>query len=84
MLRRNYGEYITFSVPIEKEIDNGKTIIYKLKFIDGFRFISCKLSDLADNSSEIYSQKCRDKNCESECEFNGLKKNKFFYKCKEC
>ena len=33
-------KYITFSVPIKKELDNGKRIIYKLKFIDSCRFIS--------------------------------------------
>ena len=33
-------KYITFSVPIKKECDNGKTITHKLKFIDSFRFMS--------------------------------------------
>ena len=84
MLRRNYGEYITIPVPIKKELDNGKTITYKLKFIDAFKFMSSKLSDLVDNSSEIFSQECRDKNFESESEFDGFKNNKIFYKCKEC
>ena len=45
--------HITFSVPISKELDNGKTIMYRLKFIDSFRFMSTSLSDLADNLSEI-------------------------------
>ena len=44
---------ITFSVPISKELDNGKTITYKLKFIDSFRFMSTSLSSLVDNLSEI-------------------------------
>ena len=30
---------ITFSVPIGKELDNGKTITYRLEFIDSFRFM---------------------------------------------
>ena len=38
-LGENTEKYITFSVPINKELDNGKTIIYKLKFIDSFRFM---------------------------------------------
>ena len=42
---------ITFSVPISKELDNGKTITYKLKFIDSFRFMSTSLSSLLDNLS---------------------------------
>ena len=31
MPRRIYRKYITFSVPIKKELDNGKTITYKIK-----------------------------------------------------
>ena len=83
-LGENTEKYITFSVPIKKELDNSKTITYKLKFIDSFRFMSTSLSKLVDNLSEIYSKKCRDKNCKSECEFEGLKNNKLPYNCKEC
>ena len=42
---------------MKKELDNGKTITYKLKFIDSFRFMSTALSILADNLSEIYNKK---------------------------
>ena len=35
----NTEKCITFSVPIKKECDNNKTITYKLKFIDSFRFM---------------------------------------------
>ena len=49
----------TFSVPINKELDNGKTITYKLKFIDGFKFMSTSLSSLVDNLSEIYKKECK-------------------------
>ena len=45
--------YINFSVPIKKELNNGKTVTYKLKFIDSFRFMSASLSELVDNTSEI-------------------------------
>ena len=54
-------KYITFSVTIKKELDNDKTIIYKLKFIDSFRFMSTSLPKLVDNLSKIYSKKCRDR-----------------------
>ena len=47
-------KYITFSVPIEKECENGKIITYKLKFIDSFRFMSTSLSELVDNTSGIF------------------------------
>ena len=53
-------KYITFSVQIKKGLDNGKTITYKLKFIDSFRFLSTSLSKHADNLSAIYSKKYRD------------------------
>ena len=62
-LGENTEKYITFSVPIKKYLDNGKTITYKLQFVDSFRFMSTTLSKLVDNLSEIYNKKCRDKNC---------------------
>ena len=46
----NMEKCITFSVPIKKECDNNKTITYKLKFIDSFRFMPDSLSNLADNN----------------------------------
>ena len=47
----NMEKYITFSVPIKKECDNGKKIAYKLRFIDSFRFMLTSLSELVDNMS---------------------------------
>ena len=43
----NMEKYITFSVPIKKKYDN-KTITYKLRFIDSFRFMPTSLSELVD------------------------------------
>ena len=86
-------KYITFSVPIKKECDNNnnkkKTITYKLKFIDSFRFIPTSLSELADNTSGIFNsiecKSCIEKiKIDSECSFVGLKNNKLIYKCKKC
>ena len=51
-LGENTEKYITFSVPIKKD-DNSKKITYKLNFIDSYRFMQSKLSDLLDNLSEI-------------------------------
>ena len=87
-LGENTEKYIAFLVPISKELDNGKTITYKLKFIDSFRFMLTSLSSLVDNLSEIYKKKC--KGCEEKrkiksiCNFIGLKNNKLRYKCEEC
>ena len=39
-LGENTEKYITFSVPIKKQLDNGKSITYKLKFIVSFRYMS--------------------------------------------
>ena len=44
-------KYITFSVSINKKCDDGKTIPYKLRFIDNFRIMSTSLSELADDMS---------------------------------
>ena len=82
-------KYITFSVPIKKEYDNGKKIAYKLRFIDSFRFMSTSLSELVDNTSGIFNsiecKSCIEKiKINSECCFVGLKNNRLIYKCKEC
>ena len=81
-------KYITFSIPIKKENDNGKTTTYKIKFIDTCRFMQSKLSDLADNLSEINNNKCKNcmerKKVRSECAFIGLKDSGLNYKFKEC
>ena len=50
-LGENMEKNIAFSVAIKKELDNNKTITYKLKFIDKFRFMSTSLSSLVDNLS---------------------------------
>ena len=89
----NMEKYITFSVPIKKEVNNyddkKKTITYKLKFIDSFRFMPTSLSELVDNTSGIFNsiecKSCIEKiKINSECCFVGLKNNRLIYKCKEC
>ena len=78
------------SVQIKKELDNGKTITYKIKFIGSFRFMSSKLSDLIYNLSEIYSKECRrckkkkKKKIKPVCDFIVLKNNKLHHKWNEC
>ena len=46
-LGENTGKCITFLLPSKKEFGNSKTITYKLKFVDSFRFILTSLSTLA-------------------------------------
>ena len=59
-LGENTEKYITFSAPIKKDLDNDKAIIYKLKFIDSYRFIDRSLPSLVDNLSEIHKEKPMD------------------------
>ena len=67
----NMEKYITFSVPIKKECDDGKTIAYKLRFIDSFRFMSTSLSEFVDNMSgnfnSIECKLCTENNRREEC-----------------
>ena len=58
-LVKNTEKYISFSIPIKKEHDDGKTITYKIKFIDSYRFMQSKLPDLVDNLSEINNKNCK-------------------------
>ena len=88
-------KYITFSVPIKKEVNNydgngskKKTITFKLKFIDSFRFMPHSLSNLVDNTFGIFNsiecKSCLEKiKIDSEC-YVGLKNNGLIYKCKKC
>ena len=57
-LGENIEKYINFSVPLKKE-NNSKKIIYKLKFIDSYRFMSTSLSNLVDNLSGVYDKECK-------------------------
>ena len=61
-----------FSVPIKKEIttihkdrnESVETISYKIKFINGMRFMAISLTKLVDNLAEvIHKIKCKDCGC---------------------
>ena len=59
-LGKNTEKYISFTVPIEKEVtridkngeQNAKNISYMLQFIDNPRFMTSSLSSLVNNLSE--------------------------------
>ena len=82
-LGENTEKYITFSVPIKKELNNGKTIAYTLKFIDSFRFMSNSLPNLIDNLSEGFHNK-KYRKCKSCLEYISIEDNKLIYKCIDC
>ena len=82
-LGENTEKYINFSVPISKELDNGKTITYILKFIDSFRFMSTSLRSLFDSLSEKrHSDTYKD--CKSELDYLSLEHNQLIFECFEC
>ena len=87
-LGENTEKYITFSVPLKKENDNGEIITYKLKFIDSHRLMQTSLSSLVDNLSEVYVKECKRcmerKKITVNCEFIGFDNGRLNYKCKEC
>ena len=88
-LGENTEIYITFSIPIKKEITKKDTngndkiikISYKIKFIDSYRFISTSLSKLVDNLSEGLHE-CKD--CESYLDYVTIKDNKLIFRCFSC
>ena len=83
-LGENTEKYITFSVPLKNKIENKNTeIIYKIKFIDSYRFMSSSLSKLVDNLSEgIHNNKCV--NCNSCLDYIKIKNEKLLLKCFNC
>ena len=82
-LGENTEKYITFSVPIKKEIKNKDKIFeitYKIKFIDSFRFMSTSLSKLVDNLSEgLHNNRCVD--CISCLDYLKTKDEKLILRC---
>ena len=70
----NKEKYITFSVPIKKESNEDKIIIYKIKFNDSFRFMSTSLSSL---------EKCT--KCNSSLEYISIStKGRLLFECLNC
>ena len=91
----NAEKYITFSVPIKKQITkidkycNNKIvdISYKKKFTDSFRFMSSSLSGLVDNLAadeikNIFSYECEDYN--NKLDYLRFKENNMLSKCFQC
>ena len=85
-LGQNTEKYITFSVPIKKEITKKDKIIkisYKIKFINSYRFMSTSLSKLVDNLSEgLHNDECKD--CKSYLDYMKTKDEKLIFRCFSC
>ena len=81
----NKEKCITFSVPIKKESNQDGTIIYRIKFIDSFRFMSTSLSTLVDNLSNRIHDKHKCDSFEYNLEYIRKKKScKLSFKCFNC
>ena len=82
-LGENTEKYITFSVPIKKGLDNGKSITYKITIIDSFRFMSNLLSSVFDNLSEgLHCDTCIDfKSC---LDYISVKHDQLIFRCFDC
>ena len=82
----NTEKYITFSVPIKKEITKKDKIVkisYKRKFIDSYRFMSTSLSKLVDNLSEgLHNDKCKD--CVCYLDYMKTKDEQLIFRCSIC
>ena len=83
-LGENTEKYITFSVPIKKNIENKNIeVTCKIKFIDSYRFMAMPLSKLVDNLSEgIHNNKCSD--CGSNLDYIKTKNEKLILECYNC
>ena len=80
-LGENKEKYITFSVPIKKESNEGGTIVYRIKFIDSFRFMSISLSSLVDNLSGGIHNDGKCAKCNSCLECISTKNGKLLFEC---
>ena len=90
-LGENTEKYITFSVPVKKEVTkkdkNGNDkiikISHKIKFIDSYRFMSTSLSNLVSNLSEgLHNDRCID--CKSCLDSMTTKDEQLIFRCFRC
>ena len=90
-LGENTEKYITFSVPIKKEITkkdkNGNDKItkmsYKIKFIDSYIFMSTSISNLVSNLSEgLHNDRCID--CKSCLDYMTTEDEQLIFRCFRC
>ena len=90
-LGENTEKYITFSVPVKKEItkkdkngnDKITKISCKIKFIDSHRFMSTSLSNIVSNLSEgLHNDRCTD--CKSCLDYMTIKDEQLIFMCFSC
>ena len=70
-------------MPMKKELDNGKSIKYKIKFIDNFRFMSSSLSNLVINLSDRrHNDKSTD--CKAYLDYMSIKDDQLIFRYFDC
>ena len=74
-LGENKEKYITFSVPIKKGSNEDDTIIYRIKIIGSFRFMSTSLSSLVDNLLNRIIENGECGSCGSNLEYIAIRKS---------
>ena len=77
-LGENSEKYVTFSVPVKKDLKNNKSIKYELKFIDSFRFMATSLSNLINNLSGQLYKNCAD--CKNLLDYTVFKDDKILFR----
>ena len=84
-LGENKEKYITFSVPIKKESNEDTIIVYRIRFIDSFKFMSTSLSTLVDNLSNKIIENGKCVNCKSYLEFIKIRNSgRLIFECFDC
>ena len=72
-----------FSVPIKKELENGKKTTWKIDFIESFKIFLSSIWSLVDNFEEgLCNSKC--KNCKSCLEYIKAKDKLLLFQCSKC
>ena len=70
---------------LEEECDENKTIIYKIKFVHSFRFMSTSLSNLVNNLSNRITENGKCDNCDSYLDYMKIKiSGRLIFECFDC
>ena len=66
-------------MPIKKELDNGKSVTYKIKSINSFRYMPNHVDNLSEG---FHGKKCAD--CKSCLDYIIFKDDQLVFRCFEC